>query len=198
MKKHLLFEGPVQEGKSTLIRKYISGFLPDIGGFSSQRLLDGSGKTVGFRIVPASESLELTAEYDAAMPGVFLYFGREGPMVNLNVLAYSISGYLEESGGKKLILLDEIGGAELLKPEARSALARALSGPVSCLGVWKLESSLREMCRNPVVSGDSIECHLQFRRGLTEGFDADIVYFERSCAAEAEKILNEFINMIFK
>lgn len=197
MKKNLFLEGPVREGKSTLIRKLIRDHLSETGGFSSQRLINESGETAGFRIVPASQAMALAERYSSGMPGVFLSFNGGETEVRPSAFMDSIVSYLEESEGKKLILLDEIGGVELLLPQIREALDRALSGTVPCLGVLKLERSLRDMCRNPNVDSGSIDYHLQFRKNLCERSDVQIVPFSRDCAGETEAVIRDFLDHVF-
>lgn len=68
MSKILFLEGPIQTGKSTLIREVLGSHLQECGGFASQRLVDASGQTRGFRIGPASTT-DLTAPLVGLRPG---------------------------------------------------------------------------------------------------------------------------------
>lgn len=198
MRKHLFLEGPIREGKSTLIRRLIKNHLPETGGFSSQRLLNDSGETVGFRIVPASQAMALTERYSSGLSDVFLYFNGGETVVKPGAFADTIVKYLEGSVGKRLILMDEIGGIELQMPEIRQALNRVLNGTVPCLGVLKLENSMRDMCRNPCVDGINIEHHLKFRKNIEERLDAQIVSFDRTCVEKTETVVRKFIDHIFE
>jgi nucleoside-triphosphatase THEP1 len=196
MKKHLFLEGPIQEGKSTLIRKLIKANLTQIGGFSSQRLLDDSGKTVGFRITPAGEAIALTKKYSPELPDVFLFFDGSRTENMPGIFADTAVRYLRENEGKKLILLDEIGGVELLSPEFRRELYRILAGDIPCLGVLKLESSVRGMCGNTAIDSDCIAWHLQLRDDLVNRYGAEIIYFERTNAEQTEELLRDFVDRI--
>lgn len=195
--KHFFLEGPIQEGKSTLIRKMIKNHLAEIGGFSSQRLLNHSGKTVGFRIAPASEAIDLTRQYSPALSDVFLYFDGKKTNMKSEVFADTAIKYLRESKGKKLILLDEIGGVELLVPEFRQALYNALE-ETPCIGVLKLEISNRHMCDNANINRDCIILHMQLRDSFVNQYQADVLRFERSRAEEIEKAMQTFLDDIFK
>ena len=62
MYRHLFLEGPIQKGKSTLLRELLAPYMNEVGGFTSQRLLDSEGETVAFRIGSA-RSTPLTAPY---------------------------------------------------------------------------------------------------------------------------------------
>jgi len=198
MKKHLFLEGPIQDGKSTLIRKIIKDYLPQVGGFSSQRLLNDSGETVGFRLAPAAEAMALTAKYTPSLSNVFLYFDGEKTKMAPEVFTDTAIRYLRESEGKELILLDEIGGLELLAPDFRQVLYEILKRDTPCLGVLKLEISMRHMCDNAAVDRDCIDYHLKLRTDLINRFDADIIGFERKRAEESEKAMKAFLNPIFR
>jgi nucleoside-triphosphatase len=196
MKKHLFLEGPIQEGKSTLIRKLIRDNLPWVGGFSSQRLLGDSGETVGFRITPAGEAMELTRKHSPELPDIFLHFDGSRTENRPEIFADTAVRYLRQNGGKKLILLDEIGGVELLSPDFRRELYRVLTGDVPCLGVLKLESSVRSMCGNAAIGGECVERHLRLRGDLASRYNAEIIYFERTNAEKTEALLRDFLDRI--
>ncbi len=196
MKKHFFLEGPIQQGKSTLIRKLIQDHLELVGGFSSQRLLNDDGKTVGFRIVPAEEAMELTRKYSPSLTNVFLHFDGGKTKRTFEVFTDAAIRFLRESDGKKLILLDEIGGVELLLPEFREALYNILMKNVPCLGVLKLEQSIRHMCSNANISDDCVTYHLQLRDHLVNHYDADMIRFERNCSETVEKTMKEFLEQI--
>lgn len=196
MKKHLFLEGPIQEGKSTLIRKLLREYMPQLGGFSSQRLLDDAGETVGFRITGPEEAQELTRKYSPELPDIFLWFQGRSAEKSPEVFTNSAVRYLRESKEKKLILLDEIGGVELQSPEFRQELYGILAGDIPCLGVLKLESSNRNMYDNAVIDGECVDYHLQLRDYLEGRFDAEILYFERKLSVQTENVLREFVSRI--
>lgn len=191
--RHLFLEGAVQEGKSTLIRRLIQPFLDQTGGFSSQRLLDGGGETVGFRIVPVSEALELTREYQPDLTGIFLAFQNGKAEKAPEIFLKTALQYLNDSGGAKLILLDEIGGMELGVPEFREALYRVLSGPVPCIGVLKLEEKNRHMCEQAVIDQSCLTWHQALRRNLVEQFDAQLISFSQKTETAAEQRIAAFL-----
>jgi len=195
--RHLFLEGAVQEGKSTLIRRLIGPFLNQVGGFSSQRLLDSTGATVGFRITPAAEALNLNREYDRSLSGIFLRFEDGRAVKTQEVFSKSALGFLAESCESKLILLDEIGGMELGVPEFRDALYRVLAGPVPCIGVLKLEEKNRHMCEQEVIDKSCLTWHQRLRRDLEEQFDAALLSFSRETKAEAELSVRSFLSQIY-
>ena len=193
MKNVLFLEGPIQTGKSTLIREILGEHLQECGGFTSQRLVDSTGETRGFRIGPAATT-PLTAPLGGMRPGpapavdpaffhgmdpsqvndsvpeasplpqpeylltspdgsiysgIFKYFDRMGS-VHKDQEVFDVLGtfLLTSSKGRPLVLLDEIGGSELLSVPFRTALYDLLTSGVPCLGVIKLEKNARRMQRS--------------------------------------------------
>lgn len=197
MAKHFFFEGLIQDGKSTLIRELIRDYLPQIGGFSCQRLLDDSLRTVGFRLAPASEAMILTKPYTPELTDVFLHFDGRKTEMKADVFTNTAIRYLKESRDKDLILLDEIGGIELMSTEFRRILYQTLAGDIPCIGVLKLEVSIRHMVDNRSINRDCIDYHLELRETLTHEFDAAIIRFERKNAEEAKKSVKPFLAPIF-
>lgn len=177
-----------------MIRKMIEGHLTQLGGFSCQRLLDDFGKTVGFRITPVAEAMDLTAKYSPELSDIFLYFDGEKTIMAPEVFTDTAIKYLRESEGKKLILLDEIGGVELMSPEFRETLCQVLEGDIPCIGVLKLEISIRHMCDNITINHECIEHHLKLRTDLMNRYDAEIFRFERKSADKAKKAMEAFLD----
>lgn len=192
-KQHLFLTGRVQEGKSTLIRRLIGGYTDQIGGYSSQRLLGENGETVGFRIVPAIDAMELTKAYSPELEDVFLSF--KNKIVKKNPEVFSTSGikFLQNNLHKKLILLDEIGGMELMVPDFRQELYKTLSGDIPCLGVLKLEESHHHMCKNASLSKDCTDYYLILRDDLDYLYRSKIIEFRRDNREPAEKAVVQFL-----
>ena len=245
MTRLFFIEGPIQTGKSTLIRDVLGEHLAACGGFTSQRLIDSAGDTRGFRIGPAASTpltaplagmrpgpaavnplLEDSADYDAIpafaapnllsthlltapngsiYPGVFKYFDPAG-RVHTDQEVFDILGvqYLLPKRGCPLMLLDEIGGSELLCPLFRQALYKLLDSGIPCLGVLKLADSARHMQKRSYApdpeSGKTIaDYNEELRARIAEDPEGQVLYFERGTPSEAEvrKRLQEFVRGIF-
>ena len=54
MRKKLFLCGPSGCGKTTMIRNALGGKLAEGGGFVTERAADGSGKLLGFDLLPAA------------------------------------------------------------------------------------------------------------------------------------------------
>lgn len=180
MIRNLFLEGTIQSGKSTLLRKMLQPYMDRIGGFASQRLLDDSGCTVGYRIGQASTT-PLTTHFSKDYSGIFRITDKDGE-VHKYPEAFDREGikYLTENQGKKLILLDEIGGAEMLNPLFRHALHDVLSGSTPCIGVIKLEESAAHMSRTAKYDESVLKFNRQLRQLVTEQYDGKILRYDRN------------------
>lgn len=257
MNRILFLEGPIQTGKSTLIREVLGDHLRECGGFTSQRLIDESGQTRGFRIGPAATT-PLTAPLAAMLPrcdapeahfncdapvlpgdascvsspvlphaltapdgtvydNVFKYFADDG-RVHKDQSVFDRAGVnlLTSSNGRSLILLDEIGGSELLCEPFCQALDEVLASGIPCLGVLKLAESARHMQRaygfDPQNRPDApakntarasiVDRNLQLRQRILEEYGGQILYFDRSGPqTEAEAVretLARFVTELFR
>lgn len=204
MAHHLFLEGPVQSGKSTLLRRLLLPYMDKVGGFTSQRLLDVEGRTKAFRIGPARET-PLTAPYYA--PGTQEYasaetHGGDGIFrVNRNdgrfgkfpqVFRREGVSYLTSTLGMKLILLDEIGGAEMQEEEFRRALYRLLGGEIPCIGVIKLEKKAAFMTETVGYEKSVVNYNRELRNKLRAEYHGRIIPFRR----EDDDVILEVKNFI--
>ena len=121
MKKHLFLTGPIGCGKSTAIGAALGSRLSECSGFLTRR----------YREPYLHFALERP---DGTEKEIFLDFSAGKPKVNLT--AFSKADFQG-----KILVLDEIGGIELLNPEFTAALEAVLRSEVPILGVIKGESS---------------------------------------------------------
>ena len=136
----LFLQGRSGVGKSRLLRETLDPYTEAVAGFTVQRLTQ-DGEPVGFRAAtiegrfPPGE-----AEYDPGMTGVFIFQKRQ----NVPALEEAILRVEEESrkSRSKLVLLDEIGGIELVSNVFMDTLNRLLSGGKPCCGVFKSHENL--------------------------------------------------------
>ena len=213
----LFLEGPIQTGKSTLIRKCLGAHIADCGGFTSQRLIDADGQTKGFRLVPAAKPLTAPAEEFMSIEdpkhstdsdvtfisdaGIFKWFADDGRVITDQSVFDTIGvSLLRSSARYPLVLLDEIGGSELLCGEFRKTLDAILSSSKPCLGVLKLAEKAERLHSHYLSDDLSIaEYNALLRHTITDGGRGEVLYYarEREDAEEVERQISEFIQSIF-
>ena len=119
MKRRLFLTGPIGCGKSTAIRAALGDNLSQCDGFLTRRYRE--------------PHLRFTLESpDGANKETFLDFSTGKPEVNLQVFSRTFLRGL-------VLVLDEIGGIELLNPEFTAALEAVLKSDIPILGVIKGE-----------------------------------------------------------
>lgn len=158
-KKSLFLTGNSGEGKTTLLFQCLKPYRAVTGGFFSQRLVSESGDTVGFRLASANEEWEPEICYHDGLTNIFLKRTKEGMVSFPEVFQKEGRELLTSHGDHKLILLDEIGGVELLIPEFMEAVYACLNGQKPCIGVIKSRNNFAMMmARN---GGNSSAFHLR-------------------------------------
>ena len=136
----LFLQGRSGVGKSRLLRETLDPYTEAVAGFTVQRLTL-NGEVVGFRAVAIESGFPPgEAEYIQEMSGVFILRGQQ----NVPALEEAILRIEEEShkSRRKLVLLDEIGGIELVSDIFMDTLNRLLSGGKPCCGVFKSHENL--------------------------------------------------------
>ena len=122
MRPHLFLTGPIGCGKSTAISQALGEKLPTLGGFLTRRYRE--------------PYLHFTLESpDGKQQETFLDFATGKP--RLNISAFETLGIQLLQGD--ILLLDEIGGIELLCPEFLHALETLLDKQIPIIGVMKGE-----------------------------------------------------------
>lgn len=142
---NLFLQGPVQIGKSTILREALLPYQKLVGGFMVQRLFE-DGAMCGFRACVVDGALPaVDGVYTDGLDGVFLYRGQATP----GVLEKAVAGALEVCAEVrcKIIILDEIGGMELLSQTFMASLNKILALGKPCLGVIKSRENLSRTAR---------------------------------------------------
>jgi len=137
MKKRLFLTGPGGCGKSTAILTALGGKLSMAGGFRTVRKFDETGQDVSYCLQsPGAES-----------GVVFLDHSVHPSQVFLDVFSHTGVQLLQDSNHSPFLLLDEIGGIELLRPDFVQALEAALQSGIPCIGVMKAPGMASKMIR---------------------------------------------------
>ena len=176
---NLFIEGPIQTGKSTLIRKVLREFygpsLEGVAGFTSQRLTDADGQLLGFRLAQADAALTVVCD-PAAADNVFKHFTPTGTRVDMSVFETAGIRYMDEAlkaakaGQAQVILLDEIGGHELASDAFRQKLYQLLDSEFPCVGVIKSPANTKRMDDSLLALNDELHSHLTITKDFAEAF----------------------------
>lgn len=197
MYKHLFLEADSGAGKSTLIRKIIEPYINEIGGFTSQRLQNENSETIAFRIVPAQD-LRLAVPYEDTPQSIFRIINDDVRGLNKpEVFESEGLKYLTNNLGKKLILLDEIGGIELRNDAFREKLHEVLAGDTPCIGVIKQNQKAARMSCQDGKTPVTVQYNMELREKMLTEYGCRILQFERDNATVEAEII-KFVNKIFK
>lgn len=213
--KHLFLEGPIQTGKSTLIQRVLNRWREThedfrVAGFQSQRVTDEDGRTIAFRIGPVpGTSLSIGAkeldydpetEPDPASRGFFKCFTSRGVDVYQQVFDSLGVKYLREAAASEphVILLDEIGGSELLCDGFRDELYRVLGGTVPCVGVIKAGMSAVRMNMSGKYrpGGRDNKTFMEYSADLRRDFEDKLLiadFESRDDSEKVEELLESFL-----
>ena len=133
MRRRLFLTGTIGCGKSTAILTAIGDKLPAFGGFLTKRIRDEGGLAAAFTLCAPDGSRE----------EVFLDCASGTPVIHWEVF----QTLAPELMTGKIVILDEIGGMELLCPEFMAALNALLETDIPILGVLKGDTAANAMIR---------------------------------------------------
>jgi len=178
MKRHLFLTGPMGCGKSTAIARAVGTNMKNAGGFLTRR--------------NGTDSLYFTLESpDGKYKEIFLDFTEGKPRLDLSVF--------ERMGVKLLtgdfLVLDEIGGAELLDSQFMAALNRVLHSEIPIIGVLKAEGPASKLMDTLQLSEAYMHASDALRIRLQEDENTlvyDCKQFDEQAGILAENWVKEF------
>ncbi len=144
MQRRLFLCGPSGCGKSAMIRAALAESLAGAGGFVTERVSTPGGKLLGFDLLPSAAAGGIEG-FEGAR---FLDYSCDPPKKDNEVFRLEAVRLLQEAEYYPYVLLDEIGGYELVIPQFRAALADFLSSSVPCIGVIKDLAGVYEQQRH--------------------------------------------------
>lgn len=141
MKKHLFLTGVSGIGKTTIIRQALGSAAGYAGGFITERVTDGDGRVEGFDLYPAAAVIG----HDGFDGQRFLDLGTVPPQKDNEVFRESAAQMLREAEFYPFVMLDEIGGFEMLIPQFRNEFAQLLNSDAPIIGVIKGAENAEEL-----------------------------------------------------
>lgn len=156
--KNLFLTGPIGSGKSTSIASALGEFLPKAGGFLTVRQKDDTGRAVAYWLHrPDGSDRRCIIDYSdkpyTMHPEVFETFGIQ---------------LLKEAGQFDYVILDEIGGFEMLSNLFVDALVHLLESDVPCIGVMKGAGPASKMIQKLGLGDVYVQRAEQLRRWMRQ------------------------------
>ena len=153
MRRRLFLTGTIGCGKSTAILTAVGDKLPSFGGFLTKRIRDEGGHAAAFTLCAPDGSRE----------AVFLDCVCGKPVIHWKVF----QTLAPELMTGNIVILDEIGGMELLCPEFMAALNALLETDIPILGVLKGDTAANAMIRKLGLSEEYEAAANSLRHRLT-------------------------------
>lgn len=188
----LFLEGPGGQGKTTLLLKNMGALRMNAGGFVVRRLLDPEGKIRGFSLSSPGASDEASLPFAKSTENVFLERTESGVAQRLHVLEEGMLSLLDGCEHRKLIVVDEFGGIELLLPKIRARLAEILRARVPCIGVFKSRDNAKNMAETLGLPSEYFRRYNELRARIVDDFQAELLFFDSRTRREAEEAVASF------
>ncbi|MGI6361417.1 MAG: nucleoside-triphosphatase [Bacillota bacterium] len=175
MSNCLFLQGDMKVGKSTLLLESVHPYLACTGGFMVQRLFSGEHLKAFCLHQVAAEPWSVNAEYKGNEANIFLQKTDHGWQSFPEVFT-RIGPCLPQWAKKnKLMLLDEIGGVELLSEVFWENLYQVLGSGIPCIGVVKSLTNSKIMQESVALSDRYQKLHKQLLTDIKGKFSGEIM-----------------------
>lgn len=195
LKRKLLLEGISGCGKSTAIVRSIGDDLKVLDGFLTARLYSNENNEKSFAFIKPYDFIalklqlsEIKATYNK---DIFLEVAENGKAKrHIDVIERTVSGLLGIEI-KKALLLDEIGGYELLKAEIFDAYLKILAMDIPVIGVIKHRDNMTDMAQRMGLK-DLTALYVDFRKRIIRLNNVDIIDVSDYMYEEIEQLVKEW------
>ena len=174
-------------GKTTMIHEAISSHLEHVGGFCVERKIE-NGERIGFYLIAMKDRPKFLSGQDFEQN---LFLKRKGDTLNFNqkpFVDYLLPILTQELAmGKKLFVLDEIGGVELSVPVIKDILFAIIGSGTPCLGVYKHQKNTKNQKRC-IGGGDTYDTNRNELKDTiknSDGLLVNVTMENRETMAEA-------------
>ena len=164
--KNLFLTGPVGSGKSTSIATALGEHLHKAGGFLTVRQKDDTGRAVAYWLTrPDGSEQHRILDYSA-----------KPYSMHLEVFENTGVRLLEEAQQFDYVILDEIGGFEVLSEPFVNALMHLLKSDIPCIGVMKGEGPASRMIQKLGLGETYVQRAAWLRQRMQQ--DKDTLLYE--------------------
>lgn len=201
--KNLFITGSIGIGKSSVIRNVILPYINDIGGYYVQRLFV-EDKCKGFCLCFISDNQEYVLKKDIKSIDdeqmAFLINKGKRWIFNNGVFERYAVNSLENDLCKKnrLLLLDEVGGMELLCPRFKEKLYEILDSDLPCLGVIKSDVNSKKLIKHVEPEDSYMSIKKDFIDYLNNKWETKIIEMDNENYVKVEGIIRTFVEVIMK
>lgn len=192
--KNFFLEGDKFVGKSTLLQEVIRAAGKSISGFYVKRRMDEQGQIVGFELRAAKELLQKEANLEPIDEHCFIQTESGKRIRNLQVFETWGMALLEEAktNPTDFILLDEIGGIELLSQKFTNELLTTLQQPQKIVEVFKSDINYQRQKKHTVEALEIGRQRAQLKQTILKN-EGQILALNEHNFAEIKKQLSEFL-----
>lgn len=192
--KNLFFEGPSGCGKTSLILSKLGReLLIGAGGYLTVRLHNEDGSRAGFRVIRACEAVSPDELLTAECANVFIRITSEGRHAEYTVFSDFVHKVLKEREKVPFLLLDELGGIELMDRTFTEKLIEIMQGPIPVIGVLKSRNNAVHMAEKLSLGEEYMSAYETFRKQVSEDAFTEIIDMQKETVAEARKFIDKWL-----
>ena len=181
--KNLFLTGPVGCGKSTAIAAALGENLQKAGGFLTVRQVDAEGRAVAYWM----------KRPDGSDGQVIIDYSAKPYTMHLHVFEDLGIQLLEEAKHYDYVILDEIGGFEVLSEVFLEALQKLLQSDIPCIGVMKGVAPASKMIQK-LGLGDAYAQKAELLRSWMRHSEDTLLYECTQFDPEGPRLAREWVN----
>ena len=159
MQKNLFLTGPIVSGKSTSIAAALGEKLSGAGGFLTVRQRDETGRAVAYWL----------QRCDGRNGQIIIDYSAKPYTMHMEVFESFGAELLEQAKQYDYVVLDEIGGFEVLCDSFMEALMRLLESGIPCIGVMKGEGPASKMIQKLGLGEAYVQKAESLRQWMRDG-----------------------------
>lgn len=193
MSRRLFLQGASGVGKTELIIEQFTPVRHDCAGFITQRLTEEDGRTRGFCVTPIAEAQRPAERYAVDGPRMFLEKTPKGWKIDKDVFLSESLDSLKAAEKKRFIVLDEIGGIEVLYNVFTARLKELLTYKTPFVGVLKSLENFEVMNRELHLGPEYGPARTQFLELISAPPDIEFITVTSSNYSQTSGCVREFL-----